>query len=293
MFEGNSVFVLSKDDKVKKLDLVHSVQNSICATFSLGCEGLLGKEAVEFDGSYKPNDDECLYIRGFILPQNIKEAIRNPIGIDSFNPFKDDEIEDIKAIFTGSCESADEKEIFKAAFQKFKKEQHIQSTHYNLFYSEGTFRQEKSKGLSITDAIDCIFINDNLKFSSFYYARQIFALNEYYRIATDNEVERFIKNERLSIGDVDIFKQISDNTWIRRKIAMINDSNVLSDNSVEKIQNSAKQIGLKIEVRNKKLVLPNNKEDLKNVLGFLDEEAYQGPFSQNTYLANSKRKIGP
>ena len=184
-------------------------------------------------------------------------------------------------------------ESFNVAFQKFKKEQYIQSTYYNLFYSEGTFRQEKSKGLSITDAIDCIFINDTLKFSSFYYARQIFSLNEYYRIATDNEVERFVKNERLSIGDVDIFKQISDNTWIRRKIAMINDSNVLNDNSAEKIQNSAKQIGLKIEVHNKKLVLPNNKEDLKNVLGFLDEEAYQGPFSQNTYLANSKRKIGP
>ena len=29
----------------------------------------------------------------------------------------------------------------------------------------------------------------------------------------------------------------------------------------------------------------------KIILGFLDEEAYKGPFSQKTYLANSKRPI--
>lgn len=33
------------------------------------------------------------------------------------------------------------------------------------------------------------------------------------------------------------------------------------------------------------------KEQIKVILGFLDEEAYRGPFSQITYLANSKRKV--
>ena len=32
-------------------------------------------------------------------------------------------------------------------------------------------------------------------------------------------------------------------------------------------------------------------EQVKIILGFLDEEAYKGPFSQNTYLANSKRRV--
>lgn len=30
---------------------------------------------------------------------------------------------------------------------------------------------------------------------------------------------------------------------------------------------------------------------IKVILGFLDEEAYKGPFSQNTFLANSKRRV--
>jgi len=290
MFEKSSVFVILKDDNVKKLELEKNVQTSICTTMSDAASYLLDKELIEFDGSYKPHEDECLFIRGFKLLDDIKDAIRNPIGVESFNPFEDDEIEDIKAIFVGSCRESDDKEIFEAVFQKFKKEQYIRPTWYNLFFSEGTFIQENKKGISVSDTVDCIFIDDSLKFVSFYYAKQIFALNEYYRTATDKEVEKFATHEKLLVENIDGFKQLA-NTWVRRKIAMINDSNILNDNSLERIQNIAKQINIPIEIRDKKLVLPDNKETLKYILGFLDEEAYQGPFSQNTYLANSKRRI--
>lgn len=81
------------------------------------------------------------------------------------------------------------------------------------------------------------------------------------------------------------------NTWIRRKIAMINDSDVLINYKALEIKNLAKDAGITIVVENEKVVIPNDKEQIKVILGFLDEEAYKGPFSQNTFLANSKRKI--
>ena len=46
-----------------------------------------------------------------------------------------------------------------------------------------------------------------------------------------------------------------------------------------------------IDVKDKKIVIPNDKEKIKIILGFLDEEAYKGPFSQKTFLANSKRQV--
>lgn len=81
------------------------------------------------------------------------------------------------------------------------------------------------------------------------------------------------------------------NTWVRRKIAMINDSEVLINYTASEIKSLAKSVGIDITVENKKVVIPNDKEKIKVILGFLDEEAYKGPFSQNTYLANSKRQI--
>ena len=53
----------------------------------------------------------------------------------------------------------------------------------------------------------------------------------------------------------------------------------------------AKLAGIDIVVEGKKTVIPNDKEQLKIVLGFLDEDAYKGPFLNNMFLANSKRKI--
>ncbi|MCI8284913.1 MAG: hypothetical protein HFE90_06580 [Firmicutes bacterium] len=46
-----------------------------------------------------------------------------------------------------------------------------------------------------------------------------------------------------------------------------------------------------INLSGEKIIIPNNKENIKLILGFLDEEAYKGSFSQNAYIVNSKCKV--
>ena len=200
------------------------------------------------------------------------------------------EFYDIKAIFVGKRIETDDTERFKVAFQRFRKEQYISTSWVNLFFTNETFRREKDFGISISDSVDCYYTEGELRFSSFYFARQIFDLSEYYRSATDQEVQAFTTSDKLSLEDTEAFKTVA-NTWIRRKIAMINDSDVLINYKALEIKNLAKDAGITIVVENEKVVIPNDKEQIKVILGFLDEEAYKGPFSQNTFLANSKRKI--
>lgn len=176
------------------------------------------------------------------------------------------------------------------AFQRFRKEQYITTNWVNLFFTRDTFRREKNFGISISDTADCYYTEGELQFSSFYFARQIFDLSEYYRSATDQEVQSFTTSDKLSFEDTEAFKNTA-NTWIRRKIAMINDSGVLVNYKASEIKKLAKDAGITIAVENKKVVIPNDKEQIKVILGFLDEEAYKGPFSQNTFLANSKRRV--
>ena len=66
---------------------------------------------------------------------------------------------------------------------------------------------------------------------------------------------------------------------------------ILVNNSAAKIKRLAKLAGIDIVVEGKKTVIPNDKEQLKIVLGFLDEEVYKGPFLKATLLANSKRRV--
>ena len=62
--------------------------------------------------------------------------------------------------------------------------------------------------------------------------------------------------------------------------------------SVNEIQNIARNhSNIDIVVEDNKIVMPENKEDLKILLSFLDEGSWKGAFSNETYISTSKRKI--
>jgi hypothetical protein len=130
----------------------------------------------------------------------------------------------------------------------------------------------------------------SLYFSSYFYANQILDLSEYYRSATDVEVNNFSNSNLLHIEDEEKFLSMAD-TWIRRRIAVINDSGILENNTAARIKKLAQSCSLEIAVENNKLIIPTNKKKLKELMGFLVEEVYKGAFSKETYITNSKRKL--
>lgn len=292
MFKDCSIMVIRADDpsQILRLEVDEATQQAICQTFSAAVADLVkDKIRIPFNGSYKPNNDEFLSVENFILPDEINEAIRNPMGVAAYKK-EGGEFPDIKAIFVGKCTKRNGTENFKIAFQRFRKEQYISTRGFNLYFANNTFRCERNFGINISDKIDCYYTRGELRFSSFYFARQVFDLSEFYRSATDKEVDAFASSKLLSIAQPQEFKNMA-NTWVRRKIAMINDSGILKNNSATKIQKSAKSVGIKIDIEDEKIVIPDDKEQMKIVLGFLDEEVYKGPFSRATLLANSKRPV--
>ena len=293
MFDSSSILVICADgkDTIMRIEIDAETQKSIFKTFSEAVQIMISeKEKVEFDGRYKPEQDEILHISNFQLKDDIKDAVRNPIGVTAYEK-TNGEYPAIKAVFVGEKVDEGNTEKFSVAFQRFRKEQYISTSNFNLFWSNDTFRHEKSYGISISDSIDCFYAPDEeLQFTSFYYARQVFDLSVYYRSATTQEVTAFTSNESLSFENAQDFETLA-NSSIRRKIAAINDSEVLKKYQAIEIKRLAQKTGIVITVRNKQIVIPNDKEQIKLILGFLDEEAYKGPFSQITYLANSKRKV--
>ena len=293
MFENCSVMIIkagTKDGEILRLELAAKTQKAICEAFASAKLDLINdKTRVPFDGIYKPHYDELFGIDSFQVRDELMDAIRDPLGVAAFDK-ENDEFPEIKAIFVGERTQTGETEKFSVAFQRFRKEQYISTRWYNLFFENNTFFQEKRFGISISDTIDCYYTDGELQFTSFYFARQVFDLSDYYRSATDVEVDSFAKSEKLSIEDSVAFRGMA-NTWIRRKIAMINDSQVLVNYTASEIKMLASESGIDIDIKEEAIVIPDDKEKVKVILGFLDEEAYKGPFSQKTYLANSKRII--
>lgn len=290
MFENASAMVLLQDNgkvEVCKIETDRKAQAAICQSYAQAYNSMLeGAEQISFDGNYSPNEDEILCIDHFALDQMISDAVETPAGIDSFVPNESNK-DKIKAIFIG--EICDNKMI--VAFQKFRKEQYISVKGINLFFDRETFVQEKRFGISISDEIDCVYKDGKLLFKSFFMARQIFSLMAYYREATYGEVERFTRMKELALDDAETFIGQADSR-VRKKIASIMDSKVLEKYSARDIQRIGRQTGVNVVVKNKKVVIPADKKQMKIILGFLDEEVYKGSFSNATYITNSKRSVG-
>ncbi|MDE6673590.1 MAG: DUF4868 domain-containing protein [Acetatifactor sp.] len=290
MFENASVMVLLQDNEgleVCKIETDRKAQAAICKSYAQATGLMLdGTEHISFDGNYSPDADEILCIDQFALDEIIWDAVQTPAGIDSFVPDETNK-DKIKAIFVG--EICDGKMVI--AFQKFKKEQYISVKGINLFFDKETFVQEKRFGITISDEVDCVYEDGKLLFKSFFMARQIFSLMQYYREATQGEVERFTQMNELALDSAEIFIGQADSR-VRKKIASIMDSGVLEKFSARDIQKIGRQTGVNVTVRDKRIVIPADKKQMKIILGFLDEEVYKGAFSNATYITNSKRSVG-
>lgn len=290
MFENASIMILMEINgelQIKRLETNQKTQDSISQVFARGYMSLTNdKEAVVFDGKYKPDEDEMLYIKDFKMEDAILESIKNPLDICPFYPDKE-ETERIKAVFVGM----QDKTNIRIAFQKFKREQYITTKGINLFFNNKTFVEEKRFGISISETVDCVYEDGELKFHSYYIARQLFDLKDYYRSATDGEVESFTELRNIQFDDVEMFKKQSD-TGVRKRVASIIDSGILLKYSPKDIKKIGKSTGIEIKIQKDKIVIPKEKSQMKVVLGFLDEGVYKGAFSNETFMTNSKRVIG-
>ena len=94
-----TIFILAA--QILRLEVDEATQQAVCKTLSASVADLVkDKTRIPFNGSYKPNDDEFLSVENFTLPDEIKEAIRNPMGVMAYKK-EDGEFPEIKAVFVG------------------------------------------------------------------------------------------------------------------------------------------------------------------------------------------------
>jgi hypothetical protein len=285
------IITSSSKERIYRLDIDADVQKSINKIFSNYITNVLDKkEMLDFDCDYKLDDNECFKIKDYELPEDIIKAINNPIGIEKFEKI-DKDFPEIKVIFVGNCVKNGDNEECIVAFQVFRKNQYISNKHINLIFENNIFRVEKNFGISILkDVVDCFFLDGNLMFENSYFARQALDLRMYFIEANNKEINDFSEMDILDIANKEQFKK-NLTSRMRRKIKSILNSKVLESKSASNIKELAKKIGIKIKIKSNKIVIPKEKIEIEKILSFLDEEAYKGVFTENTYLANSKRKI--
>ncbi|KJC44255.1 hypothetical protein UB31_21315 [Bradyrhizobium sp. LTSP849] len=279
------------DRRIVRIPLTADVQREMDEIFS-GQERRFrtsSEEQIPFDGKYKPDDGECLFIDEYDDIDGLHEAIATPLGIPQIAADAA-EFEMIRALFMGKTHEG--RRI--ALVQNFDKRRILSNKGFAIFHSADVFKKVEGVGLTIGANLSAILEDDRLSFFNFHSARQIFDLTQYFREATDEDLNDFATSEALKINDLATFIATSDN-WIRRKVALVMQSGILERIDFEATKASALVFGINIDTEANgdklALVLPTKKAELKKLLRFLDEDYFQSVLSSTPHLSNSKRRV--
>jgi hypothetical protein len=275
--------------RVLRMPLTADVQASVTELFrSQEHEFLQGiEEEVRFDGMYRPEESELLYINNFDDVDGIKTAILRPQTCQEF-VLKSGSLESIKAVFSGYIKNG----TIRVLIQGFDRRRIINTSGFTLIHTDNAFSRFDGGGLTLDNKLTAIIEDDSLKFASYHYLRQIFDMSAYCKDANDQDLKVFVQNPALQFADAQVFMDGAD-AWVRRKVILIQQSGILDYCPASKIAATAKFCDLNLQLAGspgqERLVIPADRQEVKQILRFLDEDYFQSPQSTMKYMSKARR----
>lgn len=248
-------------------------------------------ELVEYQpkANYRLEREQVFVIRKLDLPAEYLEAAKKPQQSPDFTP-KARPLPLIPTVYAVEMSGTNPSRFL---FQQFRSTQ-LLVNRTSIIFSGGTFSQLRKDGLSLSNELVAIYEAKTLYFRSFSIISRFIDLPDYEPEASDAEISEFLKSDLFDLDDVDgTFSIIEGDSWLRRRVAGIQDNKILSRVKPRTAANKAKPFGIGIDVTRPdgadKIRLPKDKKNLKRVVKFLNEEFYHGELSNTKYETNSHK----
>jgi len=271
---------------IKRIPLSQDIQVAISNFYSGGINELIvDKELIKFNGNFKPDTDQVFYIDNYPFDAEIVNSINNPLayGILNVENFEGN----IFAVYTNLVLDGTSYYLF----QHFDTRKIISNRGISLYFNQDTYTKIDKRGISISGNLTAVFTNNQLFFNSYFNTKKIFNLSDYYQEATATDINAFKANALFSIENNDDF-DLHLNSTNRKKIKSIQLSGVLNGINVQNIIASAAEFGINLTSDdNDRLNIPNDKNAIKDLLRFLDEDYFITPITSTRCMTNSKITI--
>ena len=295
----SNLFVLVDDEDapIRRIPLTAALNAELTQLFAEQQAALLNdRQPIGFTGSYNVDEGEIFTIADYPLPPAIGQAIGNPLTCPVLN--LNTETHRIKALFSGTWTAANK----TANFQVFDAGK-LLSNRWTLIglpiQAGDTYKRLEEPGLILQDKLTAHFHNGTLHFSSYHNTKRFLDLADYYREATDTDLDDFAATDLFAFEDEASFKEQADSI-IRKKIALLQKNEVLKDLTIANIQTVANNFNAELPEKyhitifvndDGKLVVPGDKKQLKELIRFLDEDYVTAPLTKRKCLTNSKKYL--
>jgi hypothetical protein len=240
---------------------------------------------VAFDGDWNPDDDEILVLDTTAdANAMVAAASGNVLALPSINAGNFD-AENIKALFIGINTGAG----LRLLVQRFTAAQ-VLSRKFAVIANNNQFNQITDPAFNLATSLTCIIEGGQIKFESYHKLRAVFDVVEFFAAATDEDIDDFAGHASISIADIPALKALVTQTE-RKLIHKLASSGVLDAHTPLEIQTRALATGLVVNLANGQIVFPDDKQEIRRLLRFLDDSLYEAPLSGLRYVTNSKRAI--
>ncbi|MCX8123883.1 MAG: DUF4868 domain-containing protein [Spirochaetes bacterium] len=282
-----NLLALMTDNSLRRIVSNGDLQNELTKYFlEIKSQFEKNKEEVDFDGRYSVDEDQILVIKNYNISENILNAVENPLTLNILK--LKDEVDYIKSLLCGIVDKTNTNNTF-VIFQSFDRRK-VLSKSFTLLNTNDTYTKLSDPGLIINERIDLLYRQNKILFLSFHNARKIFDLSDYYKEATNEDLKEFVKIGIINVEDENWFIDNADSV-IRKKVALLQKNQVLSNTTLVNIQKQAAKFGLEITVKDNKIHLPKDKATIKNIIKFLDEDYFIAPLTGRQCITNSKRYL--
>ena len=293
----NSVFILDSKWNVYNLRVLNEILDELSVNFQKSIDEFYSDSYrhITYRPDYKPDDDELSEIENFNISSNIIDAIKNPASAQDFDVNEIQNI-DIRCIFLGKILSKTQTIII---FKRFYKNFIITRERKNfvdlILGDRNTYRHFDNTILSIPSDADAVYDGSKLIFKSFKITNEMLGLSQYYREASDGNINHFITSNQNCMK-FENYESKYITTKIRKLIAIIIDDEIMNKYSVQEILDCANKQGITIETVDckgvKKIKVDLAQKDSTLVcFNFLAQNTFKTTFSQELQVTNSRRKL--
>lgn len=248
-------------------------------------------QELDFDPGYKLESHERFKLENFVPPEYLADenasTIHNLDPIDGSQRF----IGFIKAV-VGFARDEERGEVI--LFQNFTKSHVIRPGRF-IFLQGNIYMTTENPGLTLDTKLAAIYWIENKKllFRNFRSTNSFLPLADFYKEATEQEIREILTHEKIASENAEeTAKNISP--WFSKRFAMLRDSHVLDNYTVQQIFDHSREYGISIRIDNSngidKLIFPAEKTAAKKLLQFLNEELFRGAITDKLFETNSKRE---
>jgi hypothetical protein len=211
-------FAILKDESIKKIDLMQNITDNIENVFISNGLKLINEDTQEisFNGDYVVREEEVFFVE-LQLPGNLVEARCNPIGFSTLDLI----VDEVKTIFWVK------ENIYY--FQNFDNRKLLKNKNV-IFYDRNSYNKLTENALIIDNSVNAIYKDGKFYFKSYSNANKIFSLLDFFREASNEEIDEFVNSDKL-LADV-IWLKANANSFLRKQITLIQKSGILEGANV-------------------------------------------------------------